>query len=133
MRTILRRFSLFIATTRSSVDTTTVQMESKDCRLASLIQQLRNYERPASSDVEEGEDTESDVKGGVFSQVGLSESTIPSVSRPEILRHKKAAVLICLFEADNGKLRVFLTKRSSNLSTHSGLVLGGFGKRETVV
>lgn len=34
---------------------------------------------------------------------------------------KKAAVLICLFEGEDGDFRVILTKRSSGLSTHSGL------------
>ncbi|XP_054802296.1 nudix hydrolase 11-like isoform X2 [Prosopis cineraria] len=35
---------------------------------------------------------------------------------------KTASVLICLFEGDDGNLRVFLTLRASSLSTHSGIV-----------
>lgn len=51
-----------------------------------------------------------------ISHVGFQESMAPMRFRP-----KKAAVLICLFEGDDGDLRVILTKRSSTLSTHSGL------------
>lgn len=35
-------------------------------------------------------------------------------------RKKRAAVLICIFEGLEGELRVILTKRSMNLSTHPG-------------
>lgn len=35
----------------------------------------------------------------------------------------RAAVLICLFEGDDGDLRVILTKRASTLSSHSGLLI----------
>ncbi|KAI4296867.1 hypothetical protein L6164_036787 [Bauhinia variegata] len=43
---------------------------------------------------------------------------------------KRAAVLVCLFEGDDGNLRVILTKRASSLSTHSGEVALPGGKRE---
>ncbi|XP_054802297.1 nudix hydrolase 11-like isoform X3 [Prosopis cineraria] len=43
---------------------------------------------------------------------------------------KTASVLICLFEGDDGNLRVFLTLRASSLSTHSGEVALPGGKRE---
>lgn len=43
---------------------------------------------------------------------------------------KRAAVLICVFEGDDGNLRVFLTLRASSLSTHSGEVALPGGKRE---
>lgn len=33
---------------------------------------------------------------------------------------KRAAVLVCIFQGNNGDLRVILTKRSSSLSSHSG-------------
>ncbi|RWR81345.1 nudix hydrolase 15, mitochondrial-like protein [Cinnamomum micranthum f. kanehirae] len=45
-------------------------------------------------------------------------------------RERRAAVLICLFEGEEGNLRVILTKRSKNLSTHSGEVALPGGKRE---
>lgn len=37
-----------------------------------------------------------------------------------ICRERRAAVLVCLFEGREGELRVILTKRSMNLSTHPG-------------
>ncbi|KAF4398247.1 hypothetical protein G4B88_009863 [Cannabis sativa] len=43
---------------------------------------------------------------------------------------KRAAVLVCIFQGDGGDLRVILTKRSSNLSTHSGDVALPGGKAD---
>ena len=37
-------------------------------------------------------------------------------------RERRAAVLVCLFEGDEGELRVILTKRSMKLSSHPGNV-----------
>ncbi|XP_012830325.1 PREDICTED: nudix hydrolase 15, mitochondrial isoform X2 [Erythranthe guttata] len=45
-------------------------------------------------------------------------------------RPTRAAVLICLFEDENGDLRVILTKRSSTMSSHSGEVALPGGKRD---
>ncbi|KAL8045781.1 hypothetical protein ABFX02_08G136600 [Erythranthe guttata] len=45
-------------------------------------------------------------------------------------RSTRAAVLICLFEDENGDLRVILTKRSSTMSSHSGEVALPGGKRD---
>lgn len=73
-------------------------------RLLALAQQLRLYKAEEST-------------GKLISRVGFQESTSPA---------KKAAVLICLFEGDDGDLRVILTKRSSGLSTHSGFVTLAF-------
>ncbi|KAM5588047.1 hypothetical protein ABKV19_006482 [Rosa sericea] len=42
----------------------------------------------------------------------------------------RAAVLVCLFQGDDGDLRVILTKRASTLSSHSGEVSLPGGKRE---
>ncbi|KAL0700504.1 hypothetical protein Bca4012_056626 [Brassica carinata] len=58
--------------------------------------------------------------GKVVSQVGFQESMTPVPKDPERFRPKRVAVLICIFEGDEGDLRVILTKRSSRLSTHSG-------------
>lgn len=44
--------------------------------------------------------------------------------------NKRAAVLICLFEGQDGNLRVILTQRSSSLSTHAGEVALPGGKRD---
>ena len=92
-------------------------------KLVALAQQLRLYKAtPTMGDLDE-QILEENV-GKVVSQVGFAESTTPIAQQdPQRIRAhktKKAAVLICLFEGDNGELRVILTKRSSNLSTHSG-------------
>uniref|UniRef100_A0A1J3DQC5 Nudix hydrolase 22, chloroplastic n=1 Tax=Noccaea caerulescens TaxID=107243 RepID=A0A1J3DQC5_NOCCA len=79
-------------------------------RLFALAQQMRAYEETARK---------------LISQDGFQESMAPVRFRP-----KKAAVLICLFEGDDGDLRVILTKRSSTLSTHSGQVSLPGGKAE---
>ncbi|RCV30863.1 hypothetical protein SEVIR_6G100400v4 [Setaria viridis] len=48
----------------------------------------------------------------------------------QLFRPRRAAVLVCLFRAAAGELRVILTKRSSSLSTHSGEVSLPGGKAE---
>ncbi|XAR66539.1 NAD(+) diphosphatase [Bertholletia excelsa] len=63
--------------------------------------------------------------------IAVTEPAIVPFTEPvERVRSKRAAVLICLFEDENGDLRVILTKRSSNLSTNSGDVALPGGKRE---
>ncbi|KOM53709.1 hypothetical protein LR48_Vigan09g236800 [Vigna angularis] len=54
-------------------------------------------------------------------QCSYSAPTNPDILDKPIVLKKRAAVLICLFEGGDGSLRVILTKRSSSLSTHSGL------------
>uniref|UniRef100_A0A7C9D451 Acetyl-CoA hydrolase n=1 Tax=Opuntia streptacantha TaxID=393608 RepID=A0A7C9D451_OPUST len=44
--------------------------------------------------------------------------------------HRRAAVLVCIFEGGDGDLRVILTERSLNLSSHSGEVALPGGKME---
>ncbi|KAM3748302.1 hypothetical protein ACB098_05G098100 [Castanea mollissima] len=103
-------------------------------KLVALAQQLRLYKAtPTMRDLDE-QILEENV-GKVVSQVGFAESATPIAQQdPQSIRahktQKKAAVLICLFEGDNGDLRVILTKRSSNLSTHSGEVALPGGKAE---
>ncbi|XP_077249586.1 nudix hydrolase 22, chloroplastic-like [Tasmannia lanceolata] len=94
-------------------------------RLKNLAQQLRLYKPPSS---EFDNEEEQERAENVISQVGLPESKAPIP--PSKFRPKRAAVLICLFEGDAGDLRVILTKRSSNLSTHSGEVSLPGGKAE---
>ncbi|RID61910.1 hypothetical protein BRARA_E01018 [Brassica rapa] len=77
-------------------------------RLLALAQQLRLYKAEEST-------------GKLISHVGFHKPISPA---------KKAAVLICLFEGDDGDLRVILTKRASGLSTHSGEVSLPGGKAE---
>ncbi|KAL5711019.1 Nudix hydrolase 15 [Ranunculus cassubicifolius] len=55
------------------------------------------------------------------SKEGFAESSTRIV-RPERFKPEKTAVLICLFEDDDGVLRAISTKRSSKRSTHSGEV-----------
>ncbi|KAL6197229.1 hypothetical protein ACLB2K_032838 [Fragaria x ananassa] len=43
---------------------------------------------------------------------------------------KRAAVLVCLFQGEEGNLHVILTKRATTLSSHSGEVALSGGKRE---
>ncbi|KAI7999936.1 hypothetical protein LOK49_LG09G00834 [Camellia lanceoleosa] len=111
-------------------------MDSNNCfggsqRLTTLARQLRLY-TPAptfdESDIEEQRIEES--AGKLVSQVGFVESATPIAGQPERFKPKRAAVLICLFEGDDGDLRVILTKRSSRLSTHSGEVALPGGKAE---
>ncbi|XP_058197538.1 nudix hydrolase 15, mitochondrial-like isoform X2 [Rhododendron vialii] len=60
-----------------------------------------------------------------------AESETNPIAKPsERTRPKRAAVLICLFEDENGHLRVILTKRASTLSTNSGDVSLPGGKTE---
>ncbi|XP_006303823.2 nudix hydrolase 15, mitochondrial [Capsella rubella] len=101
-------------------------------RLAALAQQLRRYKPPPSSSFDDAEETQTDQEtaGKVVSQVGFQESIAPVSKDPERFRPKRAAVLISIFEGDDGDLRVILTKRSSRLSTHSGEVSLPGGKTE---
>ncbi|XP_057462028.1 nudix hydrolase 15, mitochondrial-like [Actinidia eriantha] len=101
-------------------------------RLATLARQLRLYNPPPNFDDETDFDEQriEDSEGKVVSEVGFVESLTGIARNPEIFRPKRAAVLICLFEGDDGGLRVILTKRSSRLSTHSGEVALPGGKAD---
>ncbi|CAN8303996.1 unnamed protein product [Cochlearia groenlandica] len=101
-------------------------------RLAALSQQLRSYNPPPPPFDDEAEETQADQDrvGKVVSQVGFQESITPISKDQEMFRPKRAAVLICLFEGEDGGLRVILTKRSSTLSSHSGEVSLPGGKAE---
>ncbi|KAL5989562.1 Nudix hydrolase 15, mitochondrial [Asimina triloba] len=107
------------------------RMDATNCtqRLGLLAQQLRLYKPPSSpsssSDEEDKEDS-----GQVVSEVGIAESAAATIPKPSKFRPKKAAVFVCLFEDQAGDLRVILTKRSSNLPTHSGEVSFPGGKAE---
>ncbi|XP_057764347.1 nudix hydrolase 15, mitochondrial-like isoform X1 [Salvia miltiorrhiza] len=101
-------------------------------RLVVLAQQLRLYKPPPTSDDDEEEQRMEESAEKVVAQVGFAESatSVAQVRPAERFRPKRAAVLICLFEGDNGEFRVILTKRSSQLSTHSGEVSLPGGKAE---
>ncbi|KAF9683644.1 hypothetical protein SADUNF_Sadunf04G0035300 [Salix dunnii] len=72
-------------------------MSEKSQKLLSLAQQLRLY-KPSDS-----------LNNPIRRQNGIPQSAKP----------KTAAVLICIFEGNDGDLRVILTERSSRLSSHS--------------
>lgn len=100
-------------------------------RLIDLARQLRLYRPPPHSDEEELEEQRiEENEGKVVSQLGFAESATPIVKDPQRFRPKRAAVLICLFEGEEGDLRVILTKRSTRVSTHSGEVSFPGGKAE---
>lgn len=96
----------------------------RSLRLANIASQLRLYKPPpfpldASTSDEDAPVV--DARGKVFSPMAVAESAAPAtLSRPDQFHPKTASVLICLFEDSKGDLRVILTKRSSNLSSHSG-------------
>ncbi|VFQ58850.1 unnamed protein product [Cuscuta campestris] len=98
-------------------------------RLMALAKQLRLYKAPP---IGEDGDAEEEISGKVVSAVGFQESasSVGGALPEEKFRPKRAAVLICLFEGDAGDLRVILTRRSSNLSSHSGEVALPGGKAE---
>ncbi|CAK9134667.1 unnamed protein product [Ilex paraguariensis] len=100
-------------------------------RLIALAQQLRLYKPPPTLDDTDDEEqrTEESV-GKVVPQLGFAYSATPVFNQPKKFTPNRAAVLICLFEGDDGELRVILTKRASKLSTHSGEVALPGGKAE---
>lgn len=104
-------------------------------KLWNLAQQLRFYQPPQvpwCSDDDADESGEGG-RGGVSSQLGVLESVaVSSNSNLSVARKraKRAAVLVCLFEGSEGDLRVILTQRSGNLSSHSGEVALPGGKME---
>ncbi|XP_073151262.1 nudix hydrolase 15, mitochondrial-like [Henckelia pumila] len=101
-------------------------------RLLSLAQQLRLYRPPPEEEDDDAKEQRiEDSVGKVVSQVGFAESVTSVAQQPaQRFTPKRAAVLVCLFEGDDGEFRVILTKRSSRLSTHSGEVSLPGGKAE---
>ncbi|KAF8031142.1 hypothetical protein BT93_D0365 [Corymbia citriodora subsp. variegata] len=84
--------------------------------LAALARRLRHYEPPPPS-----------------RQTDRQQHETPSSSEKSVGRRPRsgrAAVLICLFEGDDGSLRVLLTKRASTLSISPGDVSLPGGKQD---
>lgn len=132
MLSVLRRvssssFSLSVPLHKPLMDSSSSASKKKirgtSHRLLSLARQLRLYKAPPPP----GEDIDAEESSGkVVSLLGFQESVTPVSNQPERFKPKRAAVLICLFEGDSGEFRVILTKRASNLSSHSGqLILVG--------
>ncbi|CAN6444232.1 unnamed protein product [Victoria cruziana] len=119
----------------SSLRDLTDEVPSK--RLEILAQQLRLYKPVTATTAasaagpigEEGIGGGSDLSQQVASggpSASFAQKNITLIKRSA----KRAAVLVCLFEGDDGELRVILTKRSANLSSHSGEVSLPGGKAE---
>ncbi|KAF8402602.1 hypothetical protein HHK36_010690 [Tetracentron sinense] len=83
-------------------------------RLRSLAEQLQFYRPPNPLDGVEEEEEE---------EAAADDRTRKGFKR-------RAAVLICLFESEEGELRVILTKRSNRLSSYPGEVALPGGKME---
>nr|ABK21420.1 unknown [Picea sitchensis] len=111
-----------------------IEKEWGSPNLRNLAQQLRFYQRPHAPWCSDNEADESgEGGGGVSSHLGVLESVaVTSNSELSVARKraKRAAVLVCLFEGSEGDLRVILTQRSGNLSSHSGEVALPGGKME---
>ncbi|CAN4087185.1 unnamed protein product [Withania somnifera] len=127
----LNKLIILMDSSSSSSSSSSSLSTKTNHRLLALSQQLRLY-KPSVGD-DDGTDFEEkkleESVGKVVSQLGFQESVTPVV-KTERFRPKRAAVLICLFEGDDGELRVVLTKRSTKLSTHSGEVALPGGKAE---
>ncbi|PIN13364.1 hypothetical protein CDL12_14008 [Handroanthus impetiginosus] len=67
-----------------------------------------------------------DLKNKLFHQ--QANCTDPSI--PILSRKNRAAVLICIFQGQEGELRVILTRRSMKLSSHPGDVALPGGRME---
>lgn len=78
--------------------------------LSQLEERLRAYKAPRN--LVRKEETRESVEG-VVSNIGLPDLRLT-------LARRQAAVLICLFQNEEGEIRVILTKREKSLSSHSG-------------
>ncbi|XP_058075757.1 nudix hydrolase 15, mitochondrial-like [Magnolia sinica] len=100
-------------------------------RLQSLSEQLRSYNSVGTPwPVAKQEADENDGRVVLHQSVNESTAERSHISDGDRSRERRAAVLICLFEGDQGELRVILTQRSYNLTTHPGEVALPGGKME---
>lgn len=95
--------------------------------LTNLAQRLRLYKSPSSIDGLMTQVNRDSIKE-ISQELSTNSELEPNVTAKS--KSKRAAVLICLFEGEDGGFRVILTKRSSKLSTHSGDVSLPGGKTE---
>ncbi|KAM7467948.1 hypothetical protein LguiB_015510 [Lonicera macranthoides] len=99
---------------------TTESWASTTPTLTGLIKHLQFYSKPPNFNFKEFMCKQND---GVCVESGTTTTTNSRDRR-------RAAVLICIFEGNEGELRVILTKRSMNLSSHPGEVALPGGKRD---
>ncbi|KAJ4846861.1 hypothetical protein Tsubulata_011859 [Turnera subulata] len=99
-------------------------MDDKSQELIYLAERLRSY-KPSSSLVNSTQQKPLPLVENARNPLSKESSSIQ-----EPTRLKRAAVLVCIFQGNDGDLRVILTKRSSTLSSHPGDVALPGGKRE---
>ena len=103
-----------------AMDSQTDSFSGCSPRLIALAEELRLYKPPRQIyEIDVEEERIEDSSGKAVSKVCFPESATQVANQPKKFRPKRGAVLICLFEGDDGDLRVILTKRASKLSTHS--------------
>ncbi|GMI72306.1 ARABIDOPSIS THALIANA NUDIX HYDROLASE HOMOLOG 15, nudix hydrolase homolog 15 [Hibiscus trionum] len=93
--------------------------------LENLAQRLRLYKPTRVLQIPDSVSHETQCSDSKSNSNSIPES---DHQHPQNLR--RAAVLVCIFQGNNGDLRVILTKRSSTLSSHSGEVALPGGKRD---
>ncbi|GAB4827048.1 Nudix hydrolase 15, mitochondrial [Ancistrocladus abbreviatus] len=101
---------------------------SSSQRLINLAQQLYAHNKPSFSSISNNVSFSSKEMKTILQ--GSEESVESYPSAGSYSRPNRAAVLICIFEGDDGDLRVILTKRASTLSSHSGEVALPGGKTD---
>lgn len=91
-----------------------IKDEQNYCGNQTLLQRIAEQlqvNKPTSSN-------EQQVDGDDDRIIGSNLGIMESVAKQN--EHRRAAVLICVFEGHGGELRVILTKRSMNLSSYPG-------------
>lgn len=98
-------------------------------RLKDLEQQLLLYKSPLQQASNTNSTHQFSEQNEVVQEHDLNKKD--EANQPKRLKPNRAAVLVCIFEdEEHDDLRVILTKRSSNLSKHSGEVALPGGKTE---
>lgn len=92
-------------------------------QLKKVAADLLSYKPPINflgleEDADEQDGAVRDGDDGDARAASLSEAVLKEL--PKDIGKKKAAVLVCLFQDDDGKLRVILSRRAKALSSHSG-------------
>lgn len=95
-----------------------------------LAQRLGSYKPPINFLGAEEDDAD-DTAGALTSSLAVPQKAISFINGlTQDIGKKKAAVLVCLFQNEEGRFRVILTRRAKSLSSHSGEVALPGGKRD---
>ncbi|CAM6039949.1 unnamed protein product [Sphagnum compactum] len=100
------------------------ELESPTLKL--LAQRLRLYRAPVGQWARASDE----VVWGLWSSVRMTASVADDNGMKWPVTVRRASVLVCLFEGAAGELRVILTRRAGQLSSHSGEVALPGGKRD---